>query len=405
VQVIAQGVVGPYETVTLQSSDPNALGSWLTSHGFDIPPSMGPTIDAYVAAKFDFIAIRLRPECGVQSMQPVRVRTPGADPTLPLRMVAAGVGANVDVLLWVVGEGRWQPQNFASATIDDSHLVWDVSHEQSNYAALVESTMAQMNGTTWVTEYASPVDLTGAGVSSNGSNPGLAQAYLGFCGGAVPSNGSTIVAPQPCDAMAPPPGPIPLDSGVEASAGSEAAAPESGSDGEADGGDAGAPDAADAEEEGGPDATTEASSDASVDAGALEAGEAGGDAASDASGDDGGLDNEGGTAFDASSPTDPCASFDDLTAATSSLRIGDIWVTRLRAKLPVAALAQDLVLQASPQQISVSNVHYAPASTSPPASGSDCESAPHRRESFSALALAALTAAGVSLLRRRNRKT
>jgi hypothetical protein len=39
---------------------------------------------------FDFIALRLRPQCSQRAMKPVRIITPGADPTLPLRMVAAG---------------------------------------------------------------------------------------------------------------------------------------------------------------------------------------------------------------------------------------------------------------------------------------------------------------------------
>ncbi|MDP9149724.1 MAG: DUF2330 domain-containing protein, partial [Myxococcota bacterium] len=101
VQIISQSVVGPYETVTLRSTDAHALETWLTGNGYALPDSIRPTIDAYVAAAFDFIALRLQPGQGVQSMQPVRVVTQGADATLPLRMVAAGVGAEVGVTLYV----------------------------------------------------------------------------------------------------------------------------------------------------------------------------------------------------------------------------------------------------------------------------------------------------------------
>src|SRR5262249_49871958 len=38
---------------------------------------------------------------------------------------------------------------------------------------------------------------------------------------------------------------------------------------------------------------------------------------------------------------------------------GDVWVTRLRALLPAAALGADLVLEASPHQDAASNVHTA----------------------------------------------
>ena len=95
--------MGPYETVTLRSTDDDALRAWLKSHDYAIPDSIAPTIDAYVREGFDFIALRLRPGCGERSMQPVRVVTKGADPTLPLcQMGSSGntsgkfcTGANV----------------------------------------------------------------------------------------------------------------------------------------------------------------------------------------------------------------------------------------------------------------------------------------------------------------------
>ena len=42
VQVIAQSVVGPYETVTLRSEDAEALQTWLRANGYAIPPAIEP---------------------------------------------------------------------------------------------------------------------------------------------------------------------------------------------------------------------------------------------------------------------------------------------------------------------------------------------------------------------------
>jgi hypothetical protein len=81
VQIVSQSVVGPYETVTLRATDDDALRLWLRTNHFLIPPAIDPTIAAYVDEGFDFIALRLRPECGERSMKPVRVVTKGADPT------------------------------------------------------------------------------------------------------------------------------------------------------------------------------------------------------------------------------------------------------------------------------------------------------------------------------------
>jgi hypothetical protein len=394
VQILGQGVVGPYETVTLRSSDPNALTNWLVGHSFDIPASIAPTIDAYVVAGFDFIALRLRPTCGVQAMKPVRVRTPGADPTLPLRMVAAGVGANVDVDLWVVGEGRWEPQNFPSATIDETQLLWDRAQNASNYASLVESTMAQANGTTWVTEYAGYADVSMTGVSSYGGNPGLAQAYFAFCGGAQPTNGSTIMQPQPC-------------TGSHALSTSDAGLAETGSaDGPAAEANADADTDADASTEN--DADSDADTDANGDAEANDAAvgvDAGDDAAEDggATGDDGGTSDEGGPVY-GGGPSGTCADYDDLAVATTDIYANDVWVTRLRAKLPVEALAKDLILQASSPQVAVSNVHQTYTYTQGPQQAQACQSGPGGRGgAFEGVSLIVLTAAVAGALRRQRR--
>ena len=161
VEVLSQSVVGPYDTTTLAATDPNALSNWLNANGYALPASFQPTIAAYVAGGFDFIALRLQPGVGVQAMQPVRVVTQGADVTLPLRMVAAGVGAQVDVTLYVVGEGRYEAAPpFTNAVVDDSSSLWFHTQGRSNYQELSQSLMAQNGGRTWLTEYAGQVDVT-----------------------------------------------------------------------------------------------------------------------------------------------------------------------------------------------------------------------------------------------------
>jgi hypothetical protein len=165
--------------VTVRSSQGQALGAWLVANGYDVPPSVQPTIDAYTTAGFDFIALKLRPGQGVQAMQPVRVVTPGADATLPLRMVAAGIGAHVGLELFVLSEGRYHPQNFPDATIDFSQLAWDPHNDISTYGTLMQQALAANGGTGWLTMYAGFASL-GVGYF-NGVNPGLANAYSLTC--------------------------------------------------------------------------------------------------------------------------------------------------------------------------------------------------------------------------------
>jgi hypothetical protein len=349
VQILSQQVVGPYETVTLRSSNGEALTSWLTAHSFAIPANIQPTIDAYTSEGFDFIALRLAPRCGEQSMRPVRIVTPGADATLPLRMVAAGVGAQVGITLYVIGEGRYRPQNFPEAVIDDFELRWDRSANRSNYAELSQSLMAQANGHTWLTEYAQEPDLSGRGYpyysgSYYGGNPGLADAYYGLCQSPSTGGGGRT---SPC-------APVPPDASVD-------------------------------------DADT---SDAATDAEAAEAG-------TGFSEPDAGIPSYGGYT---------CPGFDDLTVAARGIT-GTVWVTRMRALLPSNALAEgDLRLEASPVQTTVTNVHsatlYGDESGATSSTGGACRSGVRGRAPFAGAfvaGLAALAAAG--LLRRRTRRS
>ncbi len=100
---------------------------WLTSHGYAVPGDIEPSSHAYVSEGFDFLAMKLVPGAGRQ-VDAARARHDrGRSPSLPLRMVAAGTGATVGITLWVVGEGRYEPQNFPWFRIEDSELVWDLA--------------------------------------------------------------------------------------------------------------------------------------------------------------------------------------------------------------------------------------------------------------------------------------
>jgi hypothetical protein len=193
VQVLSEGVVGPYEQVTLHSSNPNALTDWLQANSYDIPTSIAPVIAAYVAGGFDFIALRLAPGQGVQAMQPVRVVMPGAGLSLPLRMVAAGVGASVGITLYVISDGRYQAQNFPNGVVDGSKLVWLHAQAESNYESFAEQIMQGSGGRTWLTEFSQLTSLYGtpSSISSSGNyscgSPGAGGSVSSFGNPTLPS--------------------------------------------------------------------------------------------------------------------------------------------------------------------------------------------------------------------------
>ncbi len=160
VTVVHQGTVGPYETVTLKTQTPGALNDWLATHGYSVDASTQPTIDAYVAEGFDFIALRLQPGKGTSAMTPVRVVQSGSSPALPLRMVGIGTGAEVPIVLFVIGEGRWATQNFPETRVESALLSWDFDTKQSNYDKLRKEALSANGGRSWLTAFAQQGTLT-----------------------------------------------------------------------------------------------------------------------------------------------------------------------------------------------------------------------------------------------------
>lgn len=314
VQVVNQEVVGPYEVVTLKATDAGALNTWLKDHGYAVPADIQPVIDAYIKEQFDFVALRLLPNKDVNAMQPVRVVTPGADANLPLRMVAAGVGAKVGIILYVIGEGRYQTANYPNLAIDLTGLTWDYAKTRSNYSETVEGALASGDGRGWFTEFAYPMlgkrDGSRIGYfnfQTNAPLPTLSEAY------------STAIKGSKCAPLIPK-----IDGGSLKDSGTDAST----------------------------DASADASDDGSVDAS-----------------DDGGNVDAG----DGGGSTE--CKFDDIEVATRGMFPSDVWITRLRANLPKAALNTDLKLEAEPTQKKLDALYRVngPAAQDP---GDGCNAAP-----------------------------
>lgn len=297
VTIVHQGSAGPYETVTLHSTVPGALTDWLTGHGYAIDASIQPVVDAYEQDGFDFIALRLLPDAGVQQMKPVRVVQPGAVTTLPLRMVAAGAGPSVALTLFVIAEGRYLAGNFPEAQ-RPALVNWDFASQSSDYATQRQQVLSQEPS--WLTAFAVPgalftpeLDPTGGYVqyrSTLGSRTTVADAFMdqALADGEAAVSCAGIYAPV---AMS-------TDKVVDlCPPGEPCAEPAPGE-----------------------------------------------------------LDSRNFA----------CGPVTDLAVALTGLHPRDVWVTRLEAQLPRAALSTDLELSADPTQTPVTSVIVADGYANPP---------------------------------------
>lgn len=314
VEVISQEVVGPYEVATLRSTDSQALETWLAGHGYTIPQSVQPTVSAYVNDGFDFIALRLLPGKGVAAMQPVRVVSDGADPTLPLRMVAAGVGTDVSIVLYVISEGRYEAANFDNVEVDLTKLEWNKATAKSNFDDLTKQALTQGDGRNWV------LDFAGHMRSSDFGHGQFMFAYQSAVLNSKKCGYGKVHGPDF-------PGNYGYDAGVTFN--------DSGADASSS------------------DASDDATDDAAIDDAAID------DASTEAGGDDAAAPDAGTSdAGDGGSGSYDDCYFDDFVTATEGMTTSDVVLTRLHADLKTSALDQDLVLKAAADQSFYDNYHY-----------------------------------------------
>ncbi len=191
VVVLRMETVGPYAVSIIRGTDPMAIRDWLRDNGYSVPSAIGPVIDHYTAQNMDYIALRLRPagEGVIPRMQPVRVTMEGYVPSLPLRMIAAGVADRVGLSLVVFANSRIEAENFPNGELSDADFTWDWSRSQNPSTDFLNAFTAlnDRNGRRlWLTEMAArqetrgwfippsfaspPVDAGGA-ISTTPTNP------------------------------------------------------------------------------------------------------------------------------------------------------------------------------------------------------------------------------------------
>lgn len=187
----------PYAVSIIRGADPMAVRDWLRSNGYTVPAAVEPIIDHYTAMRMDYVALRLRPGEGINRMSPIRVTLDGAQPVLPLRMIAAGVADRVGISLVVISASRYEAQNFPNGEIAEGDLTWDFSRPGSPAADFLNAFNAlnRANGDRlWLTETAT----TQSRLAWESAAPGYRNPvrpggpFGGFDGGVAP--------PPPADA-------------------------------------------------------------------------------------------------------------------------------------------------------------------------------------------------------------
>jgi hypothetical protein len=153
VNVIAYPSVGPFEDiVVVDGGDAGALMTWLSDHGYQVNEKMRPFIEEYTLEGYKFLATQLRSDATVQDMVPIRFHCPQPNPEIPLRLTAIAAQPEMGFVVFVVGQQRYSPLNYAEVAIDDADV--RLGSTGNNYFPLVSKRIDEAGGQGFVVERA-----------------------------------------------------------------------------------------------------------------------------------------------------------------------------------------------------------------------------------------------------------
>lgn len=154
VEVLDRRVVGDYDAVTLAAKTADALVEWLRTNGFRVADEMLPFIDLYLGQGLNFLAIKLVPGGGAESIKPLKLTYRSAKPTVPLRLASLAAVPEMGVKIFVVADGRYTPENVPELDIPLSALTYDAAAGRGNWGPAVARAIDAHQGEGLVVDYA-----------------------------------------------------------------------------------------------------------------------------------------------------------------------------------------------------------------------------------------------------------
>ncbi|MEU2114538.1 DUF2330 domain-containing protein [Streptomyces sp. NPDC016459] len=114
VGVVGRERLGPFDVARLTATDPEALGDWLRSNGFELPDRLTGALQPYVDRKWEYVAVRLAPEekDAVLGGELTPLRITFASPELVYPMRLSRLAATAQTLgLHILADHRMEPRS------------------------------------------------------------------------------------------------------------------------------------------------------------------------------------------------------------------------------------------------------------------------------------------------------
>ncbi|MEY9990962.1 hypothetical protein ABIE67_002994 [Streptomyces sp. V4I8] len=90
VDVVGRQRLGPFDVARLTATDPDALGNWLDSNGFTLPPRLDGALRPYVQKRWEYVAVKLAPDTTGEpltgTLDPLHLTFRADEPVYPMRL-------------------------------------------------------------------------------------------------------------------------------------------------------------------------------------------------------------------------------------------------------------------------------------------------------------------------------
>jgi len=164
VTVVDSGAVGPYDYVVI-NVDPTAEDvaaeavAWLGENSYDVSEFGAERLTPYLESGMNLLAFRLTKGNSSGSIRPVVLSFGNGLPSIPIRPTAAAATPDMGVMVWVLGQERAVPANYASLELNEALINW--LQPSTTYNDVVTRAADESGGQGFVTEMAGPAESLG----------------------------------------------------------------------------------------------------------------------------------------------------------------------------------------------------------------------------------------------------
>ncbi|MGW3518752.1 DUF2330 domain-containing protein [Streptomyces hydrogenans] len=147
VGVVGREHLGPFDVARLTATDPEALGTWLRTNGFELPDRLTPELRPYVERKWEYVAIRLAPEKRDERLHgeltPLRVTFASPELVYPMRL--SRLAATPQTLgLSILAAHRMEPRSAIGGDRPEVTFSGRLDHPEGPVAALTGGAPAHL---------------------------------------------------------------------------------------------------------------------------------------------------------------------------------------------------------------------------------------------------------------------